>query len=75
MSFSAENFALIVTGRSRPPRYSNPQPNRPPLGAFWFIVVAGGLLQGAVLGLLHGFGERDALAGGFGEVPGAQAVG
>ena len=51
------------------------EPRRPAELPFGVVVVARGLLHRAVLRLLHGFGQRNAAAGGFGEIAGAQAMG
>jgi len=49
-------------------------PRRPPELAFGAVVIARGLLDGAMLRLLHGFGERNSAARGFGQIAGAQPM-
>ena len=68
----ASEPALTSRGPQRPcrrrRRLSN-DPRRSPQLAFDLVVVAGGLLHGAVLGLLHRLNQRDAAPGRLGQIP------
>lgn len=73
-AFRAKRHARAASDpHHHPDLYDHPR--RPSERAFGIVVVVRSLLDRAVLRLLHGFGQRNAAAGGFGEIAGAQAVG